>query len=185
MACLSQQRGFTLFEILIVVFVIGMVLTAVSLTITPSEGRKLENEAKRIYGLMQLAKEEAIFNSQQMAFNVTTEGYGFRIFSEEGWLPIEEDKVLRNRNLPETMRMELTVLGEEVALTQDRTVVDLSTDDEEEQEALQTGASVFFFSSGEMTPFELFIHYETEENGYVIKGGEFGELEYTQLMVTL
>ena len=182
---LSQQRGFTLFEILIVVFVIGMVLTAVSLTVTSSEDRKLEQEAKRIYGLMQLAKEEAIFNSQQMAFNVTTEGYGFRVFAEEGWLPIEEDNVLRNRNLPETIRMELTVLGEEVSLTQDRTVVDLRTDDEKEKEALEVGASIFFFSSGEMTPFELFLHYETEENGYVIKGGEFGELEYTQLMVTL
>ena len=82
--------------------------------------------------------------------------------------------------------MDLLIQGEEVnlELVADSTVVDLGVDDEEEKES-EPAARVFFLSSGEMTPFELFLHYETEEDGFTIKGNELGDLEFENLKVTL
>ena len=54
---------------MVVVLIIGILLTLLPLTMAPSGGQ-LKQEAKRIYGLMDVAKEEAIINAQEMAFTV-------------------------------------------------------------------------------------------------------------------
>ena len=180
---ISKNRGFTLLEILIVVFIIGIVLSLVSLTIAPSEGRALSQEAKRIYLLMEMTREEAILNTQEMAFAVTGEGYAFQKFSAEGWQSLEDDSVLKERTLPEQIRMDLSILGEEVDLAG---IEQAEAEAQEGEEAeVSVLSRIFFLSSGEVTPFELFLHYETEEDGMTIVGNELGELELKEHKVTL
>ena len=167
------------------VFIIGLLLGILPLTMSPSESQNLKQEAKRIYGLMEIAKEEAIINAQEMAFAVTSEGYGFEVFSVEGWQPVEEDTVLRNRTLPEQIRMEVSILGEAVDLAVNKESETTSETEEGEESENTVSTRIFFLSSGEMTPFELFLHYETEEDGINIVGNEFGELELKEHKVTL
>jgi general secretion pathway protein H len=181
---LNRSRGFTLLEILVVVLIIGLILSLATLTIAPGEGQKLEREAKRIYALMEVVKEEAVLNSQEMAFAMTDEGYGFQVFAVDGWQPLEGDNVLRDRELPEQIRMKLNILGEAIDLAANKKS-ETSNSDKDENKEDHVGARIFFLSSGEVTPFELFLHFETEEDGFTIVGNELGELEFQARKVTL
>ena len=165
------------------VFIIGIVLSLPMLTLGPNENRALDQEAKRIYALMEVAKEEAILNSQEIAFTVTREGYGFQVFSEEGWQAMEGDNVLRERTLPEQIRLDMSILGESVNLAVNQEAEASEQDDGESENAVLS--RVFLLSSGEMTPFELFLHYESEEDGISITGSALGELELKEHKVTL
>jgi len=181
---MAHSKGFTLLEVLAVVFIIGMMLTLAVQSLAPSQNELLKQESERIHGLMELVKEEAILNAEEMAFVVNEKGYGFQLFSAQGWLPVEDDNLLRDRTLPEEVRIEMSVLGEEMKLSVSESVVSLESEDDEEKKD-NVLARVLFLSSGEVTPFELFLHMASEEDGYIIEGDELGELSIRTLKVTL
>ncbi len=182
--CWPGSKGFTLLEILAVVFIVAMMLTVAVQSLTPNQNKLLEQESERILALMKLVQEEAILNAQEMAFVVNEKGYGFQTFSAEGWQALEDDNLLRDRTLPEQIRMDMNIMGEEMALSLSETVVSLESDDDEEKKD-NVRARVLFLSSGEMTPFELFLHFESDEDGYTIEGNEMGALSLKTLKVTL
>lgn len=100
MAAIAPPRraaGFTLVEILIVMTIIGITLGMVSLNAIPSPRQELENEAKRLTLLLQLARDEAIVRNRQVAFEATPERYRFLVRTEEGWVPVIKDDLLRER----------------------------------------------------------------------------------------
>ncbi len=181
---LPRSKGFTLLEVLAVVFIIAMMLTVAVQSLSPNQSKLLEQESERILALMKLVQEEAILNAQEMAFVVNERGYGFQTFSVEGWQSLEDDNLLRDRVLPEQIRMDMNIMGEEMALSLSETVVSLESDDDEEKKD-NVRARVLFLSSGEMTPFELFLHFESDEDGYTIEGSDMGELSLKTLKVTL
>ncbi|MET0980986.1 MAG: GspH/FimT family pseudopilin [Telluria sp.] len=92
-----RAAGFTLVEILIVMTIIGITLGMVSLNAIPSPRQDLENEAKRLTLLLQLARDEAIVRNRQVAFEATPERYRFLVRTEEGWVPVTKDDLLRER----------------------------------------------------------------------------------------
>jgi len=90
-----RAAGFTLVEILIVMTIIGITLGMVSLNAIPSPRQDLENEAKRLTLLLQLARDEAIVRNRQVAFEATPERYRFLVRTDEGWVPVTKDDLLR------------------------------------------------------------------------------------------
>ena len=92
-----RAAGFTLVEILIVMTIIGITLGMVSLNAIPSPRQDLENEAKRLTLLLQLARDEAIVRNRQVAFEATPERYRFLVRTDEGWVPVTKDDLLRER----------------------------------------------------------------------------------------
>jgi general secretion pathway protein H len=100
MAAIAPPRrtaGFTLVEILIVMTIIGITLGMVTLNAIPSPRQDLENEAKRLTLLLQLARDEAIVRNRQVAFEATPERYRFLVRTEDGWVPVTKDDLLRER----------------------------------------------------------------------------------------
>ena len=89
--------GFTLVEILVVMVIIGITLGMASLNAIPSPRQDLENEAKRLTLLLQLARDEAIVRNKQVAFEATPERYHFLVRNETGWIPMNGDDLLRER----------------------------------------------------------------------------------------
>ncbi|MFZ6732583.1 type II secretion system minor pseudopilin GspH [Undibacterium sp. Ji42W] len=101
------QRGFTLLELLVVLVIFGLILGAISINAMPGEQQRLENDAKRIALLLQLARDEAIVRNLPVAFEVDQNGYRFLVREDRIWSPIKDD-MLRERFF-QTAPVELSV----------------------------------------------------------------------------
>ena len=91
----SISQGFTLIEILVVVFIIttmaGMVVFLIG---DDGSRRELQTEAKRIHGIIQMASEEAVISGQEYGLEVLKDGYLFWQWNEktEKWQTPEDEK---------------------------------------------------------------------------------------------
>jgi general secretion pathway protein H len=57
----------------------------------------LENEARRIALLLQLARDEAIVRNSPVAFEAEPDRYRFLLRTNKTWAPLEKDDLLRER----------------------------------------------------------------------------------------
>jgi len=163
-------RGFTLIELVMVIFVLG-VLTGFAVLRFGDGGREsqVREEAERLAALIRLAREEAILQSDERALAFTRHGYQFqreyqideRSFE---WLPIEDDTMFRTRDLKDRkLSFELYVDGLRVALDRD---------------AERPPPNVFFLSGGELSPFELHLKDETApKRSYILRGELSGRVQ--------
>lgn len=94
----GASSGFTLVELLVVMVIIGITLGLATLNAIPSPRQDLENEAKRIALLLQLARDEAIVRNRLVAFEANGERYRFMVRGDTGWAPVTRDDLLRERN---------------------------------------------------------------------------------------
>ena len=90
--------GFTLVELLVVLVIIGITLGLATLNAIPSPRQDLENEAKRLALLLQLARDEAIVRNRLVAFEANGERYRFMVRGDTGWAPVTRDDLLRERS---------------------------------------------------------------------------------------
>jgi general secretion pathway protein H len=91
-----RQYGFTLLELLVVMVIAGLLLGAVGLSAIPGQHQRLENDAKRIALLLQLARDEAILRNLPVAFEADQFAYRFQIREDRIWSPLKDD-MLRER----------------------------------------------------------------------------------------
>lgn len=94
---MRAARGFTLLELLVVLVIAGIMLGLVSFNAMPSEQQALQNEARRIALLMQLARDEAIVRNRPVAFEADGEHYRFLVRNENEWQRVTNDDMLRER----------------------------------------------------------------------------------------
>lgn len=140
-----RLRGFTLLEILIVMVILGVLAGFAVLAVGTNTGRHLEQEARRLVVLADLARDEALLTGQLRALGFSSTGYAFlqRVYLEEGqvmWLPLEQAP-LGARSLQAS--------GLQPVLHQQGRAVTLP-------EQVDT-PHIVFDGSGEMTPFRLLL----------------------------
>lgn len=156
------QRGFTILELLVVLLIIGIVVSMASLSVGGNERRVLRDEAQRLSALLELALQESVLNSREMALEMDERSYRFLIYdaAEEAWLPLQ-DRVFRQRELPRGMALKVLVEGQQP----------------EEGKFGETEASrIWILSSGEMSPFTLTVELE-DGPAYELKGDLLGSLQ--------
>ena len=156
---LSRMAGFTLLEVLVVIAIIGILLTIATLSVEQNSRNVLQQEAERLQGLLQLAADEAILSGRELALQIDPDRYLFMRLEGENWKPLEADRILRERQLPVNIHLELQVEG---------VAVDMFAE--------QQPRRIFILSSGEMTPFELLLGNQ-EEGEYILQGDITGKLE--------
>lgn len=137
-AC-NHPAGFTLIELLVVLVIVGIIVTMAVLSVGRSPEDRLETEMERLATLLQLAKEESIFQARELGLGIWEYGYQFYRLDINDWRPISDDPHLQRRELPEAMRLRLFLEGIEAELADEPVAK----------------PQIFILSSGEMSIFEL------------------------------
>ncbi len=186
-----HSQGFTLMELMVVLVLMGIILSMMTLTVGDGgKYRQLEEESLRLKTLMNMAKEEVIIYSQEWFIVFKDDGYLFEQekitlktdvddsdqdgdgkkpdtveTKKKKTIPIE-NKIFRSRQL-EGYHLSVVIEGEEHSFS-------LDSDDDEEEEG--TIGRIPIHSTGEMIEFELKIQQEDEDDYFVLKGTENGDL---------
>ncbi len=167
---LSRQRGFTLLEVMLVMVLMAVVLSSVNLSFDiRSDRNKVEDEAKRLQAVVQLASDYALLNNLQLGLWVEEKSYQFLGFDGEVWTTIDEDKILKKYELEDNFKLKLT-LGDIPWLdnvdAEDGLFSLVGQDDEDdEDEQKKLVPQVYLFSSGEITPFSVQFIYQRPFSG--------------------
>ena len=166
----SRDKGFSLLELLVVIVIISILFTFTTLAIrgtTPEE--LIQTEAQRLDRLLQLALEEAILRGEEYGLEFAPDGYRFLLYINNTWQPLADDKLLRERQLPERMEFELEI--EQIDVLIEEESADSGEDDED-----RPRPQVFILSSGEITPeFRVRLVVPGVETSYVVSATVNGE----------
>jgi len=157
------QRGFTLWELLIVVAIVAITISVVQLAPGLSdETRDLKRTGKELGKLFRLLNQEAVFENRNYAISVQDNGFFVLEFNEGKWLRSPETFFVRIK-MTESQRSQLIIENQ---------IIDIS-------EKTQPEPHILILSSGEMTPFEWRISDEVIQSGIVLQGNVLGGVMMT------
>ena len=140
------SAGFTLVEIMIVAFIIGLVAAMAVITFGGSRrDTELDKEAERLDALLDYTREQAELQTRDFGFRTIRGSYQFVVFNviSNEWQAVQDDDALRERPLPEGMLPALVVEGRPVVLDQRWPKID------------DFKPQVMIFANGDLTSFEL------------------------------
>lgn len=176
---MRRTSGFTLMEVLVVIVIIGVIVSAATLAIGVLGGdREAEDESRRIWALLQQAREEAELQGIDIGVYVAASSYEFLRFDPRRgvWLPVYGDPLYVPRELPEGLRFRVWLEAREIVL-QPRLPERDAYEEEDEEGEDRTNTSeknlksasderppqIVVMSSGEIMPFELQIERDGAE----------------------
>ncbi len=160
----SRLTGFTILELLVVLVIVGITLSfaVLSLDLRSDKDIVLE-ESRRLTALMQLASEEAVVQGRELAMQFDGPDYRFLVLDNKNkWQTIEDDELLRERQLPEGLQTELVVEGIG------------------KSKAKFSGKLIYFYSSGEISSFQLSLQDSQRKYLYTINGDVQGLIKYAE-----
>jgi len=168
---LSQHRGFTLIEILVVVVIISISIGFVVVNISIGGDEELaEEEITRLQQILRFAHEQSVIRSQEYGVRFYESGYRFLRFDEQSdsWVAVNKDRLLRGRTLPEPLELDLYIEQVPVEILFSRKDEPKIKNKDKEENKLASAASierieqtdkiapiiphVFLLSSSELTP---------------------------------
>lgn len=155
------DRGFTLIEIMVVMVIIAILVSVTLLSFPPVGDKLLKEHADRFTALVQLAQDEAILQSNELAVEITPEGYSFYQNENNSWLPLNENP-FKKRELPSEISTKMYLDG---------ILIDLKDREESKPQ-------VVILSSGEMTPFIYTLGFQ-KQSEIELKVNANGEIEKT------
>jgi general secretion pathway protein H len=153
-----RSKGFTLIEIMLVLVVISVMASLLVLSISDNPAKQLEQEARRMQAILQLAADEALMQGVEIALaraadpQQATEGYQLLVFDlqQQQWQPLE-DKPFLYHPLPSNISMEISLRSEAATPLFQQQISKL----QQLGGAQQFQPLLLLLSSGEITPFDI------------------------------
>ncbi len=90
------RNGFTLIELMVTLFIIGLVAGAVVLSL-PGDSAALSEDADRFAARVAAARDEAVVSARPIAVWIAPSGYGFDARQDRQWVPLNA-RALANRD---------------------------------------------------------------------------------------
>jgi general secretion pathway protein H len=165
-----RSKGFTLIEILVVLVIMAVIISIAVLSIgTTGRDTQLDEESRRIEGLVDILHERALLEGRDFGLRIEPAGYGFVVYSadRDRWLPISDEHEFRHRDLPKGVTFQLELDSVQVVLKPAEQT--LSGDDP------PPPPQVAIAASGEGTPFHLTLLREETQARASVNGDAFGK----------
>ncbi|MFW2440431.1 MAG: pilus assembly FimT family protein, partial [Arenicellales bacterium] len=105
-----NQKGFTLIEIMVVMFLIALTVGIVSVNFRHDTSQVVETEARRFIALVEQMCQESII--QGRVFAVAADGataYSFVSLVNGNWVPVADDDIFYTRQLPEEISITIAL----------------------------------------------------------------------------
>jgi general secretion pathway protein H len=165
-----RSKGFTLVEILVVMLIIAAVISLAVLSVN-STGRdsQLDEESRRIEGLVGLLHERALLEGRDFGLRIEPAGYEFVFYDSRRnrWLMMDQEREFRHRELPKGITFQLQLDSQTVVIKAiDR---NLTGGD-------PPGPQVAIAASGEGTPFRLILQRDATQAKAVVDGDALGKV---------
>jgi len=156
----GSQRGFTLWELLVVVAIVAITVSMMQFSVgLGDQTRDLKRVGKDLGKLFHLLSQEAVFESRNYAISVQEKGFLVLEFNEGNWAPVD-DSFFRKIKMTESQISELVM--------EDK-VIDISSETDPQPHIL-------ILASGEMTPFEWRIRDKLSHSGILLQGNILGNV---------
>ena len=192
-----QESGFTLLEIMLVIFLMGMTVTGVIMTMSSAgPDQHLKKEAARFIGVLELAEEEALLSSIEMGIVIEEQHYQFVYLDDnDKWSAFNDSKFFAKKELQEDMLLSLELAGltAQGSLLGDRKL--FADDDglfedngglfEGDDKQARIEPDIFIYSSGEITDFTLTFTYmdaDLGDSSIKVQFDEYGGLMINSTM---
>lgn len=143
-----RENGFSLIELMIVVLIIGISTSMAVIYIDTSDDR-LKSEAKRLFAMVQLARDDAIFKGESLGLVIKPDEYSFSRLEDGKWIQIIE-KPYRVFELSSDLKLRSLSKNNQADL-------------------------IYFLPTGESSEFQVWIS-NNNDSEYVLNGNILGEL---------
>lgn len=114
--------GFTLIEILVVMFIVSIMFGVTVANLPGFAGTAdFELESRRLKTLLDIAREESMAQALELGFMPKSDGYAFYVYNEieQNWVEYNEAP-LHRRTLPEGIKLDLKIEGESLKLVAEK-----------------------------------------------------------------
>jgi general secretion pathway protein H len=165
-----RGKGFTLVEILVVIVIMAVVISITVLSVS-STGRdsQLDEESRRIEGLVGLLHERALLEGRDFGLRVEPAAYEFVVYDSrrDRWMMLDQEREFRHRDLPKGITFQLQLDSHTVVIKPiDR---NLASGD-------QPNPQVAIAASGEGTPFRLTLQRDATQAKASVDGDALGKV---------
>jgi general secretion pathway protein H len=156
-----SQQGFTLIEVMLVIVLVGVMISAVQFTFSSSKPEQiLQQNSARFAGIFDVAAEYGLLNNVELGLFVKENTYQFLGYDGVQWSPIADNPLFEEFTLPDNVEISLQLDDlpiEEPQLFDSSLLITEEEDDSftEEDEEKKITPQVYILSGGDITPFSL------------------------------
>jgi general secretion pathway protein H len=169
-----RSKGFTLVEILVVVVIIAIVtsLAVLSIGVTGRDSQ-LDDETRRIEGLVGLLHERALLEGRDFGLRIEPAAYEFVVYEtrRDRWKTLDQESEFRHRNLPKGLSFQLELDSQIVVIK----AIDRNLSSDQPPPAPQVAIA----ASGEGTPFRLTLLRDGTTAKASVDGDALGKVTHT------
>ena len=157
------QRGFTLWELLVVVAIVAITVSLLQFSSGLGDGnRELKRVGKNLGKLFHLLSQEAVFENRNYAISVQEQGFVVLEYRDGEWKP-SNDAFFARIKMTDTQSSELLIDDKAVENASENTY----------------RPDILILSSGEMTPFEWRISDRLTQSMISLQGDLLGRVLMT------